>query len=214
MHAYCTCVSVHLLYLYVSFITGVWGVPPGRTVACWGSRLASRGRTQTACPAACEPVCWTCGRPGAVAVSYPEDRSPSPGGSSAGSGRRRCVHMVCQAAAPVAAGRCGTPGHRPLPGGSCKGGSPRCGGSGRTRGTEPPALAPPAQLGPPRSLGCPSLLLQRNSALAQMTPVGLQCWEGARSLLSHKLQRMYRRRRGQMPPSGWWHITLQVRGQR
>lgn len=193
---------------HVSFLTCVWGVPPGHIVACWGSRLGSKGKTQTACPAACSPVCWICGMPAAATVSCPVDRSPSPGGSYAGSGRRRCVHMACPAAAPAAAGRCGTPGRRPPPAGSCKDGSPSCGGSGHTQDTEPPKLAP---LDPPRNRGCPSLLLRCNSALAQMTPVGQQCWE--HTLLSHKLHRMNKLQRGQMPPSGWWHITLQVRGQ-
>lgn len=205
--------SIHLLCLYVSFITCVWGVLPSHIGACWRSRLGSKGTTQTACPAACAPVCWICGTPGAVVLSCPEGRSPSPGGSYAGSGRRKCVRMAYRVAAPAAAGRCGTPGRRPLPDGSCKGGSPSCGGFGHIRGTEPPVLAPLAQLDPPHSLGCPSLLLRHNSALAQMTPVRLQCREGAHTLLSHMLQRIYKLKGGQMPPSGWWHISLQVRGQ-
>ena len=209
----CSHESRRLLCLHISFITCVWGGPPGRTEACWGSRLGSEGMTQTACPAACAPVCWICGMPAAAAVSCPVGRSPSPGGSYAGSGRRRCVRTECREAAPAAAGRCGTPGRRPPPDGSCKDGSPSCGGSGHTQDTEPPRLAPPARLDPPRSPGCPSLLLWRNSALAQMTPVGQQCWEGAHTLLSHKLHRMNKSQRGQMPPSGWWHITLRVRGQ-
>lgn len=144
-------------------------MPPGHIVACWGSRRGSKGKTRTACPAACSPVCWICGTPATAVVSCPVDRNPSPWGSSAGSGRRTCVHMGCPAAAPVAAGRCGTPGHRPPPAGSCKDGSPSCGGSGHTQDTTPLQLAP---LEPPRSPGCPSQLLRRNSALAQMTPVG------------------------------------------
>lgn len=152
--------------------------------------------------------------PAAAAGSCPEGRSPSPGGSYAGSGRRRCVRMAYREAAPAVAGRCGTPDRRPLPDGSCKGGFPSCGGSGHTRDTEPPELAPRTQPDPPRSPGCPCLLLQRNSALARLSPAGMQSgWEGAHTLLSHKLQRLNRWRRGQMPPSGWWHITLWVRGQ-
>lgn len=188
-------------------------MPPGHILACWGSKLGSKGRTQTVCPEACEPVCWICGTPAAAGVSCPVGRSLSPGESYAGSGRRRCVRMVCREAALVAAGRCGTPGRHPLQDDSCKGGSPGCGGSVHTQDTKPPAVAPLAGLHSPRSLGCPSLLLEHNAALAQMTPEGLQRWEGANTLLSHKLQRMNRLRRGQMPPRGWWHITLQVKGQ-
>lgn len=135
--------------------------------------------------------------PAAAAVSCPADRSPSPGGSCAGSGRRKCVHTACPVAARVAAGRCGTPGRRPPPDGSCIDGSPGCGGSGHTQDTEPPEQAQPD---PPRSLGCPSLLPRCNSALAQTTPVGQQCRE--HTLLSHKLHRMNKLQRGQMPPSG------------
>lgn len=197
--------------MYVSFITCVWDVPPGHIVACWESKLGSKGRTQTACPAACEPVCWTCGMPAAAGVSCQVGRSPFPEGNYAGSGRRRCVRMVCREAAPAAAGICGTPSRHLLPADSCKGGSPSCDGSVHTQDTEPPAVALLARLHSPRSLGCPSPLLQHNAALAQMTPEGLQSWEGAHALLSHKLQGMNRLRE-QMPPRGWWHITLQVRG--
>lgn len=178
--------SIHVFCLYEGFITCVWDVPPGHIVACLGRKLGSKGRIQTVCPAACEPVYWICGMPAAAGVSGPAGRSPSPGGSYAGSGHRRCVHMVCREAAPGVAGRYGTPGHRPLPGGSCKGGSPSCGGSGHTPDTAPPAMSPPAQKHSPRSLGCPSLFRQHSAALAQMTPEVLQCWEGAHTPISFR----------------------------
>lgn len=149
----------HIQYLYASVVTCVWGGPLGHIEACWGSRPGSEGRTQTTCPAACELVCWICGTPAAVAVSCPVGRSPSPEESYAGSGHRRCGRKVCRAAAPVAAGRCGTQGRHPLPGGSCRGGSPSCGGSGHIQSTEPPRSAPLVRRDPLRSLGCPSLLL-------------------------------------------------------
>lgn len=174
-------------FKFAIIVTCVWDGLPGHIVACWESRLGSKGRTQTAYPAACAPGCWICGRPGAGGGPCQAGRSPALGGSSEDSGRRMCGHMECPEAAPVAADKCGTPGHRPPPDGSCTSGSPSCGGSGHTQDTKCPGLARLAWGEPLHSLGCPSLLFQHNLTLAQMTAVGLWWWEGAQNLLSHKL---------------------------
>ncbi len=137
------------------YFTCVWDVPPGHSVACWENKMASSDRWQTTYPAACAPECWSAGRPAAADVRGPVDKSPVPAESCAGSGHRRCGHMVYPGAELTAEGRCGTPNHHPLPDDSYKGGSPRRGESVHIQSKGPPEELRSPCLGPLPLPDCP-----------------------------------------------------------